>query len=110
MLRPVRVGAVAATFAFTLALAPVALASPRLLGIGVPVAIADTYGTPAHTTLVVAAPGVLANDIDVLGTNLTARLGSGPTHGNLTLATDGGFRYQPDGGFSGTDTFTYRAV
>ncbi|MEA2632631.1 MAG: hypothetical protein QOE66_2850, partial [Chloroflexota bacterium] len=79
-------------------------------GLGVPVAVADAYGTPAQTTLVVPASGVLANDIDLLGTNLTARLASNPTHGTLALASNGGFTYQPNGGFAGVDTFTYRAV
>ena len=89
------------------ALAPGSLAaSPHLLGLGVPLATNDAYGTPGHTTLVVPAPGVLANDTDVLGAHLTARLATKTSHGNVTLSADGGFTYQPDGGFSGVDTFT----
>src|SRR5262249_48389474 len=34
---------------------------------------------------------------------------SGPSSGTLTLNADGTFTYTPAAGFSGTDTFTYRA-
>jgi VCBS repeat-containing protein len=100
--------AAALVLLMTLRPAPVA-AAPRLLGLIdlPPIGTADTYGTPAQTTLVIGAPGVLANDIDLDSTQLTARLVSKTSHGNLTLDASGGFRYQPDGGFSGTDTFTY---
>ncbi|MFI0901287.1 esterase-like activity of phytase family protein [Streptomyces sp. NPDC020983] len=30
-----------------------------------------------------------------------------PTHGALTIGADGGFTYEPQAGFKGTDTFTY---
>ncbi len=54
--------------------------------------------------------GVLANDTNPQpGTSLTAQLVSGPSHGSLTLNTDGSFTYTPTSGFSGTDSFTYMA-
>ena len=53
--------------------------------------------------------GVLANDSDVDSATLTAVLVSGPSTGTLTLNRDGTFLYQPNAGFAGTDTFTYRA-
>ena len=110
LIRAFAAGASVAVLALV-ALVPGSLAaSPRLLGIGVPLASNDSYGTPAQTTLVVPAPGVLANDTDLLGTNLTAQLKTKTSHGNLTLSANGGFTYQPDGGFSGVDTFTYQAV
>ena len=74
---------------------------------GSPVAVDDGYTTPQDTTLVVAAPGVLANDIDT--DPLTAAIGTDPTHGDVTLAADGGFTYTPDTGYSGSDSFTYVA-
>jgi hypothetical protein len=52
---------------------------------------------------------VLANDADPDGDALTAELVSGPAHGTLALGPDGGFTYVPAAGFTGTDTFTYRA-
>jgi VCBS repeat-containing protein len=76
----------------------------------VPVAAADTYTTPAGTALTVpAASGVLANDSDPEGHALTAVVATQPTHGTLTLGSDGSFTYTPTSGFNGTDTFTYRA-
>jgi VCBS repeat-containing protein len=74
-----------------------------------PVAVHDSYSTPANTALVVAAPGVLANDTDADGDPLTAVLASGPAHGSLALNADGSFTYTPNSNFSGTDTFTYKA-
>ncbi|RPJ19182.1 MAG: tandem-95 repeat protein, partial [Desulfobacteraceae bacterium] len=53
--------------------------------------------------------GVLANDTDVEGDVLSALLGTGPSHGNLDLLTDGSLTYTPSANFSGTDSFTYRA-
>lgn len=40
---------------------------------------------------------------------LAAVLETGPASGTLTLDSDGAFVYTPAEGFSGTDTFTYRA-
>jgi len=74
-----------------------------------PVAMNDTWGTEIDATLFVAAPGVLANDIDVDDTTLSATLLSSPVHGSLSFAANGSFTYDPEPGFFGTDTFTYRA-
>jgi VCBS repeat-containing protein len=63
----------------------------------------------AGESLVVAAPGVLANDTDPDDDELTAVLVSDVTHGQLDLLADGSFTYTPDDGFSGIDTFTYMA-
>ncbi|WP_161625847.1 Ig-like domain-containing protein, partial [Singulisphaera acidiphila] len=52
---------------------------------------------------------VLANDLSPLGTPLTATVVGLPTHGTLTLNSNGSFTYVPTAGFIGTDTFTYRA-
>ena len=74
-----------------------------------PVAEPDSYETTADTPLIVAAPGVLTNDSDADGDDLTAILINAPSHGNIDLNTDGSFTYTPDAGFSGTDSFTYKA-
>jgi VCBS repeat-containing protein len=74
-----------------------------------PVAAADTYNTPEDTALTVAAPGVLGNDSDPDGDTLSAVVASGPSHGSLTLNTNGSFAYTPAANYNGPDTFTYRA-
>jgi hypothetical protein len=56
-----------------------------------------------------AATGVLSNDTDADNDPLTAVLVAGPTHGTLSLASNGAFSYVPAAGFSGQDTFTYQA-
>lgn len=63
--------------------------------------------------LTVAAPGVLENDTsNVLAPNdgLTAQLVADVTHGTLALNANGGFSYTPAAGFSGDDSFSYKAV
>jgi VCBS repeat-containing protein len=74
-----------------------------------PAAANDTYTTDADTALTVPAAGVLANDADADGDALSAVLVTGPANGTVTLNADGSFRYTPAGGFSGADTFTYKA-
>ncbi|HEY0548458.1 MAG TPA: Ig-like domain-containing protein [Verrucomicrobiae bacterium] len=74
-----------------------------------PVAQVDSYVTSMNTALSAAAPGVLANDTDANSDSLTATLISSPAHGSLTLNGNGSFLYTPATGFTGTDTFGYRA-
>jgi hypothetical protein len=71
--------------------------------------VADAYEVAQGKTLTVAAPGVLANDSDVLDRSLTASKASNPAHGALTFNANGSFTYTPDAAYSGTDTFTYKA-
>jgi VCBS repeat-containing protein len=74
----------------------------------VPVANNDSYTTSFNTALTrTAATGVLANDTDQDGNTLTAILLTNPSHGSLTLNTNGSFTYTPTTGYSGTDSFTY---
>jgi hypothetical protein len=68
-----------------------------------PVTVADSYSTPAGTTL---TGNVLTND---LGTNPRAILINRPTNGVLVLNPNGSFTYVPNAGFVGTDSFTYYA-
>jgi VCBS repeat-containing protein len=74
-----------------------------------PVAAANTYSTIEDTTLTIAAPGVLGNDVDVDGDSLTALLVTGPVSGTLTLNANGSFAYTPNLNFWGTDNFSYQA-
>jgi hypothetical protein len=75
----------------------------------VPVAVNDTYVTNLGQTLTVAAPGVLSNDTSPGGLALTAVKVTNPANGTLTLNANGSFTYTPKAGFSGTDSFTYKA-
>ena len=74
-----------------------------------PVAAADSYTVNAGATLTVAAPGVLANDTDADGNALTAVRVSGPAHGTLALSSNGSFTYTPVAGYSGADSYAYKA-
>ncbi len=73
-------------------------------------AVDDAYQTNEDTTLTIAAPGVLANDIDVDENNQVAVLVSGVTNGTLTLNSDGSFVYVPKADWNGVDTFVYQLV
>src|SRR5205823_6430639 len=73
-----------------------------------PVAANDSYAARKNVPLSVAAPGVLSNDTDAGGFGLTAVLVSGPSHGTLTLNTDGSFTYTAATGYTGSDSFTYQ--
>ncbi|MDM8000500.1 MAG: Ig-like domain-containing protein, partial [Dehalococcoidia bacterium] len=75
-----------------------------------PVAADDSYEVSQDTILMGAAPGVLANDTGAEGDSLTAVLVSSVSHGTLRLKPDGSFSYTPEAGFSGADSFTYKAV
>jgi Tol biopolymer transport system component len=75
-----------------------------------PVATADRYSTYLNVPVNIgAALGVLANDADIDGDSLTAVVVTGPLRGTVSLAPDGSFSYRSHEGFTGTDTFTYRA-
>jgi hypothetical protein len=75
----------------------------------VPQAQPDTYRASNVAATTFFAPGVLANDADLLGYNLTAVLDTQPANGALTFNADGSFTYKGNAGFTGNDTFTYHA-
>ncbi|MEL6264922.1 MAG: Ig-like domain-containing protein, partial [Pseudomonadota bacterium] len=76
-----------------------------------PVANDDTFTTPQATSLNISAPGVLGNDTDADGDALISQLVSRPSNGSLEgLGPNGNFLYLPFSNFTGTDSFTYRAV
>jgi Bacterial Ig domain len=74
-----------------------------------PVSPGDAFSTTENAPLTVPAAGVLHNDSDADGDPLTATVSRGPANGAVNLHPDGGFTYTPRSGFSGTDTFGYRA-
>jgi VCBS repeat-containing protein len=74
-----------------------------------PTAVNDAYSTDEDSTLVVAASGVLGNDINNSPYPLSAVLDTNPSYGNLTLNSDGSFTYIPAADFHGSDSFTYHA-
>ena len=80
-----------------------------------PVAVSDTYSVTEKEdavndpNLVVAAPGVLANDTDPDLDALTAIKVSNPSNGTVTLNSNGSFTYVPNTGYVGPDSFTYQA-
>src|SRR5207248_6054999 len=61
------------------------------------------------THLTVTATGVLANASDVDGARHGALPICPPTHGVLTLNTNGGFTFLPATNYNGADSFTYQA-
>ena len=74
-----------------------------------PLMLNNRYRARENTPMIVNDPGVLGNDTDVYGTNLTVALIAGPTNGTVTLDTNGGFIYVPATNFVGTDGFTVQA-
>ncbi|MFO0796476.1 MAG: tandem-95 repeat protein [Gemmataceae bacterium] len=70
-----------------------------------PTAVNDAFTVAEDATL---AGTVTGNDFDVDSPGFTAAVVTGPAHGTLALAADGGFTYAPAANYFGTDTFTYR--
>ena len=79
-----------------------------------PVAVDDSYSTPAGNRLTVDAPGLLANDTDYEGDFVEFTADSLSTtvtaHGSVDLYSDGSFDYYPESGYVGADSFTYTAT
>lgn len=67
----------------------------------------DSYSVKHDRLAVIPAPGVLANDLNLLG-GASAILMSDVSHGTLSLQSNGGFSYTPDSGYLGSDAFRYR--
>jgi hypothetical protein len=90
-----------------------ALASTATLGPHTALALSlvatnDTYSVRHDHTLNVPAPGVLGNDLNLLGSS-TAVLDTTAAHGTLLLRSNGSFTYSPSAGYIGADTFRYHA-
>ncbi|MCX5659276.1 MAG: Ig-like domain-containing protein [Planctomycetota bacterium] len=74
-----------------------------------PTANNQLYATNPGVKLTVAtANGLVARSSSPDGNALTAALVAGPSHGTLSLSTNGSFTYTPAAGYSGTDSFVYR--
>lgn len=69
-----------------------------------PIAQNDSLTSPEGATLLI---NVLANDADPEGQLGNPVVLSGPANGTATVNNDGTITYNPQTGFSGTDTFTY---
>ena len=82
--------------------------TPRILTTG-SCLVDDAYSGTANENVVVAAPGVLENDL-VSGTTISLEVVDDPIHGSVVLQDDGSFVYTPDPAFEDVDTFTYRAT
>jgi VCBS repeat-containing protein len=63
----------------------------------------QAFNTPEDTRL---SAHLVATDAD--GDTLSFALNEAPSHGHLTLGSDGLFEYQPDANFSGRDSFVFR--
>ncbi len=74
-----------------------------------PVAMDDSFMTTLNTTLVIPAPGVIANDSDADSSPLTVAINVQAQHGAVSLSPNGSFIYTPAAGFTGPDAFTYHA-
>ncbi|MCA9199711.1 MAG: tandem-95 repeat protein, partial [Planctomycetales bacterium] len=76
-----------------------------------PRAVDDTYTVEEDPLFffvnISAEDGVLANDIDADGDDLSATLVETTRHGTLSFDSDGSFVYAPERNFFGVDTFTY---
>jgi Big-like domain-containing protein len=82
--------------------------SPQQVRAGLIATGVDDSQTVKHDrTTVIPAPGVLGNDLNLLG-GTEAILVSGVSHGTLELRGDGGYTYTPAARYLGTDTFRYR--
>jgi autotransporter-associated beta strand protein len=72
-----------------------------------PTAANHSYVTDQGLTLSMATPGVL---LGATGSGpLTAVLVGNPSHGTLSLSSNGSFVYTPAAGYTGPDSFTYQA-
>ncbi len=99
-MRRIRLSAAIITYIFA---ANLVLAIP-------PTANTDSYSVNEGNTLTVSAAGVLANDFDLDGPlPIVAVNASTPSHGSLTLNSDGSFTYIHDGSETTFDVFYYQA-
>jgi VCBS repeat-containing protein len=75
-----------------------------------PIPATDNYSTGEDVPLTISVGmGVLANDLNPEGGEMTAEVVTGPAHGALTLNADGSFSFTPEVNFHGNDSFTYKA-
>jgi hypothetical protein len=76
-----------------------------------PVANSDTYVlSTLNGNSTPDVGGVLANDSNPYGDPVTVRIITAPTHGTVTLNSDGSFTYTKGSNFVALDRFTYRII
>ena len=76
-----------------------------------PAVFPDYYTVPEDSVVTVSnSAGILTNDIDPEGDQITAELIDDVDHGVLSFDSDGSFTYRPAPDYSGIDQFIYRAV
>lgn len=76
-----------------------------------PIVHDDSYvAREGRTLTVVAADGVLANDVDPEKGRLTVKVVSDPEHGTIRLRPNGAFEYFHDGSAALTDQVQYQAT
>ena len=66
---------------------------------------ADSIGNGTEDTVLTGVVGAT----DLNGDLLSYAVGTGPSHGQLVLGSDGLWSYTPDAGFAGPDSFTFQA-
>jgi VCBS repeat-containing protein len=74
-----------------------------------PVAVNATYTADENTPLTVSTPGLMANCTDADGDTLTTGLVNGAAHGTVSVNANGSLTYTPTTGYTGADSFTYKA-
>ncbi len=72
-----------------------------------PVAVSDVYSMDEDTILSLSSPGVLGNDSDADGDDLSVVKVLDPAHGTVVLNADGSIVYTPSLNYRGIDTFLY---
>ena len=72
-----------------------------------PIVVGEQFTIQESNPLIVAAPGVLANDLDPDGDPLAVSQFTQGANGTVFVGADGSLAYQPLSGFVGTDSFTY---
>jgi len=73
-----------------------------------PVAVDDNYNTDENVPITIDAnDGVLSNDSDPDGDQITLASFTQPRNGRVSMNRDGMLRYEPNPGFSGEDVFEY---
>ncbi len=76
-------------------------------GGGAPTAVNHSYSVDSGQTLQVAAPGLLIGDSDPNLLTFQVNSYGTPSHGTVTVNTNGALTYVPNAGFSGSDSFAY---
>ncbi|WP_320042293.1 LamG-like jellyroll fold domain-containing protein [uncultured Desulfobacter sp.] len=98
-------------FAITMVMAMAQLSVALADDNNIPIAVDDSYSMEMNTTLIVAAPGVLANDTDPSGDNFLRVIVSPntihPSNGTGGVGMVGKLVYTPNTDFVGTDSLTY---